>query len=477
MPKTDLATLGRLVEGSVSGDPTTAVSDVVHDSRDSSPDTLFVAIRGFTTDGHDFLGQAIDRGAPAVCVDHAQDLNTPQLIVSDTRSALPKLAAEVHGRPSEHLSVVGVTGTNGKTTVTFMLESILGAAGVVAGRMGTLGARSAGHSVALQRTTPEASDVQRLLADMLAEGVDVVAMEVSSHALDLGRAAEIRFAVAAFTNLSVDHLDFHADLDTYFEAKAKLFDTAESKVIYRSAWGDRLAERHPDAVLVGPGADIFAADVDETGASTRFTLTTPSGAAIVDLPMAGDFNVSNALVAAGCAIQLGFSLEDIAAGLGSLPAIPGRMERVQGGKSFETYVDYAHTPDGIEVAVSAARRFTRGRVIVVVGAGGDRDESKRPLMGLAASAADVLWVTSDNPRSEDPIDIIGQVLAGVPDTTEPFVEPDRRTAIRKAVAMARSDDTVLILGKGHEQGQEVGGVVRPFDDRVAATEALAEAES
>ena len=474
MPKTDLARLGRLVDGTITGDSSTFVSDVIHDSRDSSPDTLFVAIRGFTVDGHDYVQQAVERGAPAVCVESPQELTTPQLIVGDTRAALPKLAAEIHGHPSHKLRVVGVTGTNGKTTVTFMIESIVATAGGVAGRLGTLGARSSGRSIALQRTTPEASDVQRLLAAMVGDGVDVVAMEVSSHALELGRAAEIRYAVAAFTNLSVDHLDFHPDLEAYFAAKARLFDFADAKVIHRGAWGDRLAERHPDALLVGPGGQITARDVVESNVSSRFTLATPDSDAAVDLPLAGDFNISNALVAAGCAIQLGYSVNVIAAGLTALATVPGRMERVEWSGPFDIYVDYAHTPEGIEVAVSAARRFTRGRVIVVFGAGGDRDESKRPLMGEASARADVVWITSDNPRSEDPDAIINEVLAGLPDAVTPHVEPDRRSAIRGAVGMAQPADTVLILGKGHEQGQEVGGVLLPFDDHRVATEAVAE---
>ncbi len=474
MPKTDLATLGRLVEGTVTGDSRTVVSDVIHDSRDSSPETLFVAIRGFRVDGHDYVQQAIDGGASAVCVESPQELAASQLIVPDTRAALPKLAAEVHGHPSHKLRVVGVTGTNGKTTVTFMVESIATVAGGVAGRLGTLGARSNGRSIALQRTTPEASDVQRLLAAMVEDGVDVVAMEVSSHALELGRAAEIRYAVAAFTNLSVDHLDFHSDLAAYFEAKARLFDFADTKVIYRSEWGDRLAARHPDALLVGPGGQITARDVVETKRASRFTLATPHGDAAVDLPVAGDFNISNALVAAGCAVQLGYSVDIIAAGLTALSTVPGRMERVEWTGPFDIYVDYAHTPEGVEVAISAARRFTQGRVIVVVGAGGDRDESKRPLMGAASSAADVVWVTSDNPRSEDPNEIISQILAGLPDSSTLHVEPDRGSAIRGAVGSARPTDTVLILGKGHEQGQEVGGVLLPFDDHQVASEAVAE---
>lgn len=449
------------------------VSDVVHDSRSASEDTLFVAIRGLASDGHRYVAQAVELGAPAVCVQELQDVATAQLVVEDTRAALPRLAAEVHGHPSHKMKVVGVTGTNGKTTVTYMLESIASVAGKAAGRIGTIGARSAGRDVPLERTTPEASDLQRLLAGMVVDGVSLVAMEVSSHAMQLGRVAGILFSVAAFTNLSVDHLDFHADLDEYFETKARLFDGAAATVIFRSPWGDRLAERHPDALLVGPGGTITAEAIVESASSSRFDLVTPRGRASVELPLAGQFNVSNALVAAGCAQQLGFSLDAIAQGLAALEPVPGRMERVQQGQAFDVYVDYAHTPEGIEVAIDAARRFTVGRVVVVVGAGGDRDVSKRPMMGRAAAAADTVWITSDNPRSESPERIIDQVRAGVPSESHVNVEADRRLAITRAIADASPGDTILILGKGHEQGQDVDGTVTPFDDRAVAAEAIA----
>ncbi len=474
------ATVGRLartVGAALVGDPTVKVSDVVHDSRRATSGALFVAIRGLTTDGHRFVDQAIAEGASAVCVEEAvDDRPVPQIVVDDSRAVLGRLAAQVHGHPSSQLRVVGVTGTNGKTTVTYLLESIITAGGAIAGRIGTTGASVAGRSIRLERTTPEASDLQRLLADMLEAGADVVASEVSSHAMALGRVDAVSFAVAAFTNLSQDHLDFHGDMESYFAAKALLFDKARTKraVINIDDPGGALLAGMVDVPVLAVGSDVRASDVELSRSGTRFRLVTPVGSSDVSLPLAGEFNVSNALVAAGCALELGVDLDSVTRGLESVGQIPGRYEIVPGPERFTAVVDYAHTPDGVRTVIAAARALCSGSITVVLGAGGDRDRSKRPAMGAAASTADRFILTSDNPRSESPGEIIDSVRAGVDtDAVELIVEADRRLAIRRALAAAGDGDTVLVLGKGHEQGQEIGGRIIEFDDRKVVADELA----
>jgi UDP-N-acetylmuramoyl-L-alanyl-D-glutamate--2,6-diaminopimelate ligase len=469
--------LALLTGGDVTGERGVEITDVVHDSRSAGPGALFVAIRGLQTDGHRFVETAIANGAAAVCVEEpAAGCGVPQLVVDDTRANLGLLAAEVHGRPSSTLRVVGITGTNGKTTVAHLLESIASTAGAVAGRIGTTGASVAGKELPLARTTPEASNLQRLLASMVEAGADVVAAEVSSHALTLGRVDAVQFELAAFTNLSQDHLDFHADMDDYFSAKALLFDshrTRRAVINCEDPWGERLA-----GMIVVPflavGELVRAADIVLEASATRFRLVTPQGEAQVVLPLAGEFNVSNALVAAGCAIELGIDLGRVVTGLEAVDQIPGRYEIVQGPEPFLVVVDYAHTPEGVESVVATARATCKGSITVVLGAGGDRDRSKRPAMGKAASAADRFFLTSDNPRSESPAEIIEAVRAGVETpSVELVVEADRRTAIRLALESAGPGDTVLVLGKGHEQGQEIDGRILDFDDRKVVAEEIA----
>jgi UDP-N-acetylmuramoyl-L-alanyl-D-glutamate--2,6-diaminopimelate ligase len=472
--------LTEVVDGALVGDSDTTITDVVHDSRDAAPGALFVAVRGFTTDGHLFVDQAVGRGASAICVEDLVDAcPVPQILVEDSRAVLGRLAAEVHGRPSSRLRVVGITGTNGKTTVTYLLESIVTAGGLTAGRIGTTGASIGGRSVSLPRTTPEASDFQRLLADMVDERVDVVAAEVSSHALALGRVDAVSFAVAAFTNISQDHLDFHGDMESYFAAKARLFDrdrTARAVINVDDVRGEALAGS-VDVPVLAVGREVRASELELAASRTRFRLVTPLGFAVVSLPLAGAFNVSNALIAAACALELGLGLDTIVAGLESVGQIPGRYEIVPATRGFTVAVDYAHTPDGVETVIEAARAVSSGRITVVLGAGGDRDRSKRPAMGRAASAADRFILTSDNPRSESPEEIIEAVRAGVEaEAVELIVEPDRRLAIHRALAMAEPGDTVLVLGKGHELGQEISGRIIEFDDRKVVSEKLADLE-
>ncbi len=471
----DLAAAVAMLSPRLVGSPV-AVGDVHHDSRDVGPGECFVAIPGARVDGHDFAGGAAARGATALVVESAVDVDVPQLFVEDTRRALPLLAAAVHRHPSSEVAVVGVTGTNGKTTVTRMLESIVRSAELTPGVVGTVGALIGDRTVSVARTTPEASDLQRLLRHMVDAGVDIVALEVSSHALVMGRADAIRFEVAAFTNLSQDHLDFHGDMASYAAAKERLFEPAMARraVVWRDdPEGARIAAQTvlpTTTVGLEPGADVEGTLLSSDSQGSSVLAATRHGTVTLRVPMAGEFNVANALVATACALELGIDLHAVSAGLEGLPPIPGRFEVVATGPPFLVVVDYAHTPAAIRSAIGAGRRLARGRVITVVGAGGDRDPEKRPAMGAAATTADLAVITSDNPRSEDPVGIIAAVVSGARGPTH--VEPDRARAIEWAVAAARHGDAVLILGKGHEQGQEVGGEVLPFDDRVVAAAAL-----
>ena len=468
-----LERLAAVGNGRVIGDATTTIGDVTHDSRAAGPGDLFVAIRGAHRDGHDFVAST---AAAAACVETSIETSTPLLVVPDTRAALPWLAAEVHGHPSRRLRVVGVTGTNGKTTVAHMLAAIVEAAGETAGVIGTIGARVGRERIHLERTSPEASDFQRLLGAMVDAGVETAAVEVSSHALEFGRLDATEYEVVAFTNLSQDHLDLHGTMENYFKAKASLFLGTKAAAIVNvdDSWGARLADMLDRPVVsVGAAGDFRAEEVNPGLTESRFLLVTPDGTIPVRLPLGGRFNIENALVAAACAGSLGFGLADIASGLGAIEPIPGRMEPVDAGQAATILVDYAHTPEGIEKVLESVRPHVAGRITVVVGAGGDRDTDKRFEMGRAASRADRVVFTSDNPRSEDPAAIIEALLAGADGPAEVAVESDRRKAIEQALAEAGAGDAVLILGKGHEPGQEIAGRVFPFDDRQVAREVVA----
>lgn len=467
-----LAAIADAVGGRLVGDGSITITDATHDSRDAGPGTCFVAVRGATVDGHTFVEDVVAAGASGVCVDHEMDVEVAQVVVPDTRAVLGDLAATVWQRPTNVLTVVGVTGTNGKTTVTHLVAGIARAAEVSAAVVGTTGILIGEDRTPLPRTTPEATDVQRIAAGLVAEDVELLAMEVSSHAMELGRVEGVEFDVVAFTNLSQDHLDFHPDMEAYFEAKAKLFEGDVTRVVNVSdPAGRRLADRHPVAVAVGD--DVRAENVHLRADGATFTLRTPSGSAPVELPVGGAFNIENALVAAGIGHALGWDVDVLAAGLSAAPAIPGRFEPVHAGQGFAVVVDYAHTPDGITAAIAAAREVTTGRVIVVVGAGGDRDREKRGPMGEAAASADLVVLTSDNPRSEEPLAIIASLRDGaLAGPAEVRVEVDRREAIDLALRMARPDDAVLVLGKGHEAVQELADRTIPFDDRAVARELL-----
>jgi UDP-N-acetylmuramoyl-L-alanyl-D-glutamate--2,6-diaminopimelate ligase len=473
-PDLTVGELADAVNGSLTGRSDVRVSDIEYDSRRVRTGTLFVAIRGFVADGHEFVRSAVDAGASAVCVDHQVDVAVPQVIVGDTRAVLGPLSAALYGYPSRALAVIGVTGTNGKTTVTHFVDAIARSAGARSAIIGTIGAHIGDTTIPLERTTPEAPDLQRLLARMRREGVGVVAMEVSSHSLVLHRIDGTGFAVAAFTNLSQDHLDFHHDMESYFAAKAGLFEHARHAVIFvDDPFGARLASSTglpTTTVGFGSDADLRAASVTTGVAKSSFTIVGAEGSYPVALPVGGVFNVANALVAAGCAVAVGIPLREAAAGLGSVRTVRGRFEIVS-ESPVAVIVDYAHTPDGIKAAIDAARAATTGRITVVFGAGGDRDHRKRPLMGAAASNADTVMLTNDNPRSEDPASIAEQVASGIT-ASAVLVQLDRRKAIFQAVELAEPGDTVLILGKGHETTQVFADRTVHFDDREVAREAL-----
>jgi UDP-N-acetylmuramoyl-L-alanyl-D-glutamate--2,6-diaminopimelate ligase len=445
------------------GDPvSTEVLAVTHDSRAVVPGALFCCLPGERDDGHDFAGAAVDAGAAALLCERPLDVAVTQVIVADARAAMAPIAAAFHGHPSRALAVAGVTGTNGKTTTTHLLAAALEAGGRATEVIGTLSGT---------RTTPESPELQHRLASARDGGKAAAAMEVSSHALVLHRVDATWFSVVVFTNLSQDHLDFHGDMESYFQAKATLFDPARAAVGVVNAddpYGRRLLDAARLPTRPFTMADAVGADLGPTGSSFRFE------GEPVRLQLGGAFNVANALAAGTAARALDVAPDAIAEGLSSVVAVPGRYESVDAGQPFAVIVDYAHTPAGLEQLISSVRAsIGDGRVIVVFGCGGDRDREKRPRMGeVATRLADRTVLTSDNPRREDPRAIIADVEAGVVHRDRLIVEPDRRSAIALALAEAGPGDAVVIAGKGHETTQVSGELVVPFDDRVVAREAI-----
>ena len=457
----------------------TPVSGVAYRSDKVEPGNAFFCISGFRHDGHEFAADAVARGAVALVCERPLGLGVAEAIVADTRRALARASARFYGDPSARLAVVGITGTNGKTTTTYLVDSILRAAGHVTGLIGTVETRIADTRLGSARTTPESADMQRLFAEMLAAGASAAAIEVSSHAIDLHRVDGVSFAVAAFTNLTQDHLDYHHTLEEYWSVKRRLFTelpVAERVVNVDDPRGAELAAGLPGCWTVGrdASASVRASDERAEPTCTTFTLIARGDEARVVLPLAGAFNVSNALVAAGCALALGIDTATVVAGLEGAPQVPGRLERIDEGQTFAVLVDYSHTPDSLAKAIAAVRAVTPGRVITVFGCGGDRDPEKRPLMGRAAGqGSDLVVVTSDNPRTEDPVGIVLQVEDGLVPTGTPYVvEIDRRSAIASALASAGAGDAVLIAGKGHEDYQIFMDRTIHFDDREVAREEL-----
>jgi UDP-N-acetylmuramoyl-L-alanyl-D-glutamate--2,6-diaminopimelate ligase len=437
--------LGRWVE----------VRDLAYDARAVGPGALFFAVPGGRADGHDFAPEAVERGAVALVVERALDLPVPQVVVRDARAAMAPVADVFFGEPTRELEVVGVTGTSGKTTTSHLLFAILAAAGRRPGLLGTVEARVGGERRGVVRTTPEAIDLQRVFREMLDVGDRSCAMEASSHASVLHRLDRVRFRVLVFTNLSQDHLDFHGDMESYFEAKRQLFLAEPPPVAVVNVgdeYGRRLTQELPQAIT-------FSAD-DATALDG------------IDLRLRGRFNVENALGALHAARAMGIGEEAIRHGLESVRGVPGRFESVDAGQPFHVIVDYSHKPDALEKVLRAARELAgQNQVICVVGAGGDRDRGKRAVMGgLASELADVAIVTSDNPRSEDPKAIAAEIVSGAQGEVE--VELDRAEAIERAIELAQPGDVVLIAGKGAEQGQEFADRTVPFDDREAAKDAL-----
>jgi UDP-N-acetylmuramoyl-L-alanyl-D-glutamate--2,6-diaminopimelate ligase len=444
-----------LAAAEVVGDASVDVRDLAYDTRAVTEGALFFCVPGGRFDGHNFAADAVARGAAALVVERRLDLPVPQVVVPSVRAAMPLAAAAFFDDPSAELPVAGVTGTIGKTTSTFVLWSILDAAGRRPGLLGNIERRVGRDVRPASLNTPEAIDLQRLLREMLDAGNESCVMEATSIASAQRRLEGVRFAVLVFTNLSQDHLDFHGTMDEYFEAKRRLFEGVPAVVNVGDPHGRRLAAELPGAVTFGIADD---ADVR------------PDALDGIALRLRGRFNVENALGALAAARALGVGDAAIKAGIEAVGGVPGRFETVEEGQRFTVIVDYAHKPGALETVLRAARELCRGRLICVFGCGGDRDRTKRPLMGsIAARLADRAILTSDNPRSEDPQAIIEEVLAGAPGLE---VEPDRRSAIEQAIAAAEEGDVVVIAGKGDEQGQEIAGVTLPFDDRAVAREAL-----
>jgi UDP-N-acetylmuramoyl-L-alanyl-D-glutamate--2,6-diaminopimelate ligase len=454
------------------------VRHLAYDNRDVRAGTLFFCVPGFTRDGHDFAPQAIAQGAVALVVERPLNLGVPEIQTPSVRAAMPPAAARFYGDPTARLQVAGVTGTNGKTTTAFLLRSLLERAGRSTGLLGTVKSVIGGVEHEVQRTTPEAIDLQRTFRAMLDAGDVACAMEVSSHALELHRADAIHFAVALFTNLTQDHLDFHPTMEDYFRAKRRLFTEltpARSVINVDDSYGRRLAADvdAPVTFALDRDASFRARDVQTGIEGSSFTVQSAGGERIeLRTPLRGRFNVYNVLGAFAAARALDIPAELAAQAIQATNQVPGRLEPVEEGQEFGVLVDYAHTPDSLQNVLEAARGLTGNRLHVVFGCGGDRDRAKRPLMGeVAVRLADRVIVTSDNPRSEDPEAIIDEILVG----TGPRVEhnADRREAIAQAIGGAQAGDVVIIAGKGHEQGQEFeAGRKIPFDDVAVAREAL-----
>ncbi|MFC5662053.1 UDP-N-acetylmuramoyl-L-alanyl-D-glutamate--2,6-diaminopimelate ligase [Kitasatospora misakiensis] len=469
------------------------VTGVTHNAREVRPGDLYVAFPGANHHGAAFAGQAAGAGAVAVLTDPAgaelaAGAGLPLLVVDRPRARMGELAAAVYDRPSERLLMIGLTGTNGKTTTSYLVEGGLRGAGRHPGVIGTVEMRVGEERIKSERTTPEATDLHAILAVMGERGADAVTMEVSSHALVYGRTDGVVYDVALFNNLTPEHLDFHPDMEDYFQAKARLFQPGKSRAGVANlddAYGRRLAAEAKIPVATfsatgAPEADWRAVDVQLGPVGSTFRVLGPDGAeADAAVPLPGPFNVANALAAIAVLATAGLPLERAVAGVAAVPGVPGRLERVDAGQPYVAVVDYAHKPDALEAVLGSLREVTKGRLHVVVGCGGDRDPHKRaPMGGIAARLADTAVLTSDNPRSEDPLAILATMLNGAAAVPEAergavLVVPDRAEAIELAVARAQAGDTVLVAGKGHELGQYVRDEIRPFDDREVLRESIA----
>jgi len=481
--------LGELLRGvptmAVGADPALEITSLAYDSRRVEPGTLFFAIQGEKADGHDFIAAALERGAVAIASERPApvELTTRWIQVETLRRALSDAARAFYGRPDSQLQLIGITGTNGKTTTAFLIESVLRAAGVPAGLFGTIEYRLGEKTLPAVNTTPESLDLISYFSELVRAGAKAVVMEASSHALAQERLWGFRFSVAVFTNLTRDHLDYHKDFEHYFAAKRRLFEglgapPPELAVINANdSWGAKLLDiSNPRRITYGFNGDAqirpkqFAQDVS----GLQATLLTPEGKLEIQSPLLGRANLANIMAAVATSIGLGLPLEKVQLGIANLQTVPGRFERIDEGQPFLVVVDYAHTDDALRNVLKTARELTRDRLIVVFGCGGDRDRTKRPLMGEAAgSLADFVVLTSDNPRSEDPIAIMNDALVGLQKTGKTYLaEADREEAIRKAFADARQGDVVVVAGKGHETYQILRDRTIPFDDREVARRIL-----
>lgn len=476
------------IDCTVLGNPDDEVTGIAYRSDKVQPGNAFFCIVGLKSDGHSFAQDAIDHGAKVIVCERkvylADATDVTEVVVSDTRKAMAQVAANYYDNPSQAFSLVGITGTNGKTTTTYLVEHIAKRCGKRTGVIGTVGIVVDGKKEHAEHTTPESPDLQATFAKMRDAHVDTVAMEVSSHALDLLRTWGTTFAVTAFTNLTQDHLDYHHTFEAYFEAKARLFSKeypAKRVVSIDDKWGKELLRRcsAADENVISVGwdqtAQIHPINVDYEPTHTSVELDVRGSRVKFDYPLVGRFNVFNVMTAFAIGMQLGFSQAGIIAALEEAPQVPGRLERVSadhnGGVSV--FVDYAHTPDALQKAMASIQNITKGRTIVVFGCGGDRDATKRSIMGRIALGADYAVVTSDNPRTEDPLSIINDIVSGMGEGTDHFeIEADRRLAIAAAMKHAQPGDSILIAGKGHEDYQLVGDKVLSFDDRVVAAEEL-----
>ena len=465
------------------GDQDTEISNICIDSRKVQKGDLFICTPGLRMDAHKFAPQAVESGAAALLVDHVLDVDVPQVVVEDVRLATSYVAAQFHGNPARKMHMIGITGTKGKTTTSFLIKSILEEAGKKVGLIGTVCSMIGEEVIPAKLTTPDPVDTQAMLARMAEAGVEYVVMEVSAHAIALDRLAGITFDVGAFSNFSQDHLDFFADMDEYFACKMRFFDEKlTKKIVYNvddDAVGAGMGKLGREALRVGirEGSDIYANDIEISEYGCSFLMSWHKHFRIsVALKLAGIFNVYNALMAAGICIQLGVGEEDIRRGLEDVRAVPGRIELLETGTPYRVILDYAHSPDSLENILKAVRQTAKGRMIALFGCGGNRDSAKRPLMGeIAGELADFCILTSDNPRSEDPMKILSSIEEGIKGTgCEYVIIENRREAIKYALMNAEPSDVVVLAGKGHETYQEIKGVRYPFNEKIVVAELLNE---
>lgn len=459
------------------------VYGITHNSRKVNRGYMFVAIKGHKLDGHDFIPDAMKNGATALVVEKKTEIRPriPQIVVHDTRKALALLSNYFYGEPSSKMTVIGITGTNGKTTTSYLAKSIIEASGRKAGLIGTIQYQIGDRVIQAQETTPESVDIQGYLSEMLGSGLKYAVLEASSHALSQRRLDGIRFRSAIFTNLSIEHLDYHENIKNYRAEKLKLVKglSAEAFSILNA---DHNASKHfaecTKSQVIWYGirrkkAEVTAEIMNMNADTTQFLLNSPWGKSTINLKLVGKHNVYNALAAAANGLALGFGMETVKSGLESLNGVQGRLEKIEHGQDFHVYIDFAHTHQALQIVLNTLRETTKGRILLVFGCGGDRDRKKRPKMGhIAEKYSDIFWLTSDNPRSEDPLEIIYEIQKGIRQNASCRVVPDRKIAIQEAVMEAKKDDTVIIAGKGHEQYQILKNNVIPFDDREVVRQAL-----